>query len=106
MIPRTLKIRGHVYKIEQVPLKTLDKEGADTDISALIDNNRNVLWLYKRAAASRKVELVIHEVLHAMVDGCGFKDEEAIISILGEGLTEFIKANPGFIRHALTILSR
>ena len=101
MIPRTLKIRGHVFQIRQVPQKAMGK-----DVSAMCDSNRNIIWLYRKAVASRKVELIIHEAIHALLDGHDFEDEEAIAVILGEGLTEFIKANPGFIRHALKTLSR
>lgn len=101
MIPRTLKIRGHVYKVKQVNRKSLDSGNY-----AEINDVANILRLYKGLAPSRKVELVLHEAMHAMLDGHEFKDEEAIVTILGEGLTELIKANPGFIRHALKTLSQ
>jgi hypothetical protein len=33
-----------------------------------------------------------------------FEDEEEIVGLLGDALTQFIKDNPAFIRHALKVL--
>ncbi len=101
MIPHTLKIRGHTYRINQVGRKKLGVE-----VTATVDNEVNTIQLYKRASPSRKVECLIHETLHAMLAGYGYGDEEEIVVTLGEALTEFIRANPSFIRHALKVLGQ
>jgi len=101
VIPHTLKIRGHTYLVQQVGRKAL---GAG--FTATVDNEINIIQLYKRASPSRKVECLIHEALHAMLTGYGYEQEEDIVVTLGEALTEFIKANPSFIRHALKVLQQ
>lgn len=101
MIPRTLKIRGHTYLIQQVGRKELG-----TGFTATVDNETNIIQVFKRASSSRKVECLIHEALHAMLCGYEYEKEEDIVVTLGEALTEFIRANPAFIRHALKVLGQ
>ena len=101
MIPRTLKIRGHTYLIKQGGRKTLG-----TGITATVDNEANIIQLFRGASPSRKVECLIHEALHAMLCGYGYEKEEDIVVTLGEALTEFLRANPSFIRHALKVLGQ
>lgn len=105
MIPQTLRVRGHVYEIQQVDPEELS--GVCSGCSAFVDNNYNIIRISRRTSPSRKVELVFHEVLHAMISGYDIDDavEEIIVMTLGEALTEFIKANPSFIRHALKTLT-
>jgi hypothetical protein len=101
VIPQTLKIKGHTYKVNQVGRKELG-----TGFTATVDNEANIIQLFKRSSPSRKVECLIHEALHAMLAGYGYEHEEDIVVTLGEALTEFIKANPSFIRHALKVLGQ
>lgn len=103
MIPQTLRIRGHVYLIEQV-----DRRVLGDDRTAEVDNETNTISIVEGVAPSREIECLLHESLHAML--CGYcydsKVEEDIIVTLGEALTEFIKDNPSFIRHALEVLGQ
>lgn len=99
MTPRTLKIRGHVYKVQQVNQKVLGDYMAD------VDNDLNVIRIYNKASQPQKVELLLHETLHAMLSGCNLDREEEIVSILGEALTSFLWDNPAFIKHALATLN-
>jgi hypothetical protein len=101
MIPRSLDIKGQTYRIKHVNRKDLGKGNI-----AEVDHNFNIIRVYKRTAASRKIELLLHEALHAMLVGAEFKDEEAVVLILGQALTEFIKSNPVFIQYALQTLSK
>ncbi len=100
MIPRTLKIRGHVYKVKQVDAKNLGDDIAD------VDYEKCILRLYKRALPSRKVELILHEAVHVILAGYEVENEEALVTILGEGITGLIRDNPGFIKHALKTLGQ
>lgn len=100
MLPRSLKIGAHIYKLKQADGKEL---GEDTfsDVSS----ETNLIRISKAATRSRKIELILHETLHAMLAGHEFKAEETVIVVLGEALTQFLADNPRFIREALTILS-
>lgn len=101
MFPHTIKIRGHVYEVRQIAGSEMP-----SDASASIDNELNTLRLQEPLAPSREIEAVFHELIHALLEGYGYEDEEAIAVTLGEALTEFVGANPDFIKYALTILSR
>lgn len=100
MLPRSVKIGAHTYKVKMASRKELGP-----NISADVDAEKNVLRIIRSATRSRKIELVMHESLHAMLAGHSFEDEEAIIVILGEALTQFLADNPYFIREALKVLS-
>ncbi len=102
MVPKSLKIRGHTYRVSQVNARTL--EGASADV----DSEANRIRLYKRLTASRKIECLLHEVLHALLEGYTLEEdvEEDVVVTLGEGLTSFIQDNPAFIRHALAVLCK
>jgi hypothetical protein len=101
MIPRTLNIKGHKFQVKQV-----NRLGLSDDAMADCDPDKNLIRLYRRAPASRKVECVLHESMHAMLDSHGITQEEKVCGLLGEYLVQFIRDNPGFIRHALKTLSQ
>ncbi len=92
MIPRTLKIRGRTFKVKQVNARDLSE-----DTIGLIDIDHLTISVYKRLPHTRKVEIVLHEALHGMLDGYHAKSEEAIVSVLCEAIPEFARANPGFM---------
>ncbi len=100
MIPGTVKVRGHVYKVKQVSAKALGG-----DHMADVDNDLQVIRLLRRASEAQKVELLLHEVLHAMLAGRSVGDEEQLASHLGEEFTSFLWNNSAFIHHALHILN-
>ena len=100
MLPKTVKIGSHVFRIKMCDKKDLAKDsvgGMHSDV--------NTIWVYRRLSRSRKVEVLIHECLHAMVNGREFPDEELIIQALGESLTQLFTNNPGFVRKLLKELS-
>ncbi len=100
MLPRSVKIGAHTYKI-----KTGTRKDLGSDTSGDIDNERNVIRVIRHATRSRKIEILIHECLHAMLTGHDFSKEEEIVVILGEAVTQFLADNPRFIREAVKILS-
>ena len=100
MLPKRLRIKGHVYTLEEVPDRHLPDRMADCD------NEANHIRISKGAAESRQVELVLHESIHAMLAGYDVSGEEIVAVTLGECLTAFIKDNPSFIRHALKVLGQ
>ena len=99
MLPRSLKIGVHDYQVKSSSTKELGKNTA-----ANIDNVENLIRIASRATRSRKIELVLHECLHAMLTGNEFKDEEAIVVILGEAMTRFLADNPCFVIESLRVL--
>jgi hypothetical protein len=100
MTPRTLKIRGHIFKVKQVPKKALRGNLAD------IDTDSNTIRIPRSATQTVKVELLFHEISHALLAGSGLEEkEEEVATALGEALTAFLWDNPAFIRHALQVLS-
>lgn len=103
MIPRTLQIKGHKFRVRQVNRLGLSD---GNDVLADVDTGKNLIRLYKRAPASRKIEYLIHEAIHAMLDSHEITQEEKVCSLLGEYLVQFIRDNPAFIRHALKTLSQ
>ena len=100
MLPRTIQIGAHIYKIKMALRKNLGK-----DVCGDSDHERNIIQVIKHATRSRKIEILIHECLHAMLAGHDFKNEEEIVLILGEALTSFISDNPYFLTEAIAVLS-
>lgn len=100
MLPRSVKIGAHVYRI-----KTSTRKDLGPDVSGDVDNERNIIRVIRHATRSRKIEILIHECLHAMLTGHDFPNEEEIIVILGEAFTQFLADNPYFIAEAVKVLS-
>ncbi len=100
MLPRSVRIGAHVYKI-----KTGTRKDLGPDTCGDIDNERNIIRVIRHATRSRKIEILIHECLHAMLVGHDFPNEEEILVILGESVTQLLADNPHFITEAIEVLS-
>lgn len=100
MLPKSIKIGAHIYKI-----KTATRKDLGPDTSGDIDNERNVIRIINHATRSRKIEILIHECLHAMLVGHEFPNDEDIVVILGEAITQFLADNPTFITEVVKELS-
>lgn len=100
MLPKSVRIGAHVYRVRTSTRKDLGPE-----VSGDVDNERNLIRVIRHATRSRKIEILIHECLHAMLTGHNFPNEEEIIVILGEAFTQFIADNPYFITEAVRVLS-
>lgn len=101
MIPRKVRIKGHMFTVKQVP-----RSGMPADCQGYVESDKNLIRIYQRLPASRKVEIILHECIHAMLVGHDIVQEEQVCQVLGEYLTEFIRDNPDFIRHCLKTLER
>lgn len=101
MIPRKVRIRGHIFTMKQVP-----KSGLPANCQGYVEPDKNSIRIYQRLPASRKVEVILHECIHAMLSGHSIVQEEQVCEVLGEHLTEFIRDNPDFIRHCLKTLEQ
>ncbi len=98
MIPRSVKIGGHIFKISAVSKLPGDTVGE-------CDDTANTIKVLRTAARSRKAEIILHECLHALLAGTDFYEEEEILVILSEGLAQMLKDNPHFFATIMTELS-
>jgi len=94
LLPDSIQIGAHRYRIEVVPPEELNGSVAD------VDNKKNLIRVDEEASRSRQIGLLLHECLHAMVVGYDYKDEERMVITLEEALTRFIQDNPLFIQQA------
>lgn len=100
MLPRSVKIGAHTFQIKMALRRDLPK-----DLVGQMDPERDIILINKYASRSRKVEILLHECLHAMLIGREFPDEEPIIVALEGSLTAFFADNPILIRKILEELS-
>jgi Zn-dependent peptidase ImmA (M78 family) len=100
MLPRSIEIGAHTYKLKMATRKELGKE-----VMGDVDNERNIIRVIRHATRSRKIEIILHECLHAMLVGHEFPDDENLVNILGEALARFFANNPIFVTEALKMLS-
>ena len=101
MIPRKVRIKGHMFAVKQIP-----KSKLPSDCQGCVEPDKNIIHINKRLPASRKIEVILHECMHAMLSGHKIFQEEEVCSVLGEYFVEFIRDNPDFIRHCLKTLER
>lgn len=101
MIPRKVRIKGHIFSVKQVT-----KSKLPGNCQAYVEADKNLILLSKTLPASRKIECMFHEVIHAMLQGHDIVQEEQVCSVLGEYFVEFIRDNPDFIRHCLKTLEQ
>lgn len=100
MVPKSIKIGGHKFQVEAVSQKTLGEEYLGE-----MDEKTNTIKVACDIARSRQAETLLHECLHAMLTGHTFKEEEKIVVILSQGLTQLIKDNPRLFTKMIAALS-
>lgn len=100
MLPRSVKIGPHTFRIKMALSRELGKETAGT-----MDSEKGIILISKYASRSRKVEILLHECLHAMIVERDFRNEEPIVVALGKALTQFFADNPVLIGKIMEELS-
>ncbi len=88
VIPETLKIGGHVYKVELVDSEKINGNCGE------INRSRNTILIRDDLPESQKLETVIHEVLHAI--NHNFTEER--IEFLSNALFQVIVDN-NLVKH-------
>ena len=98
---RKVDIRGHIYDIKQVSQKKLGEiakvidtenhEKGDT-YAGLLDDDKNVIWLLRDQAESKKWSTILHEVFHG-VDPTLSEDQ---VITLENGMYQFLLVNKRF----------
>jgi hypothetical protein len=102
MLPRSLIIHGHRYSVKQVKAGELGKSNGEVDLY------RHIIKIYKGLAASRKMEFLLHEALHAMLASLDLPEdeEEKVVTALAEYLIEFFQGNPKLLDHLQKTLAK
>ena len=98
MLPKTVKIGSHLYKVRILPPWEECTLG-DNDCSV------NLIRLREGLPASRQIETFLHECVHVMMEGHDFDQEEGIVSLVGEGMACLIQNNPEFFLAAIEELA-
>ncbi len=97
--PRTLKIGAHKYKVRLLPPSECKRRLPGR--AAQVDPDQNEILIQRRFPPTRRVELALHEVIHAMLakHRLSCSQEEKIVTVLGEEFTHFLLANKDLIRY-------
>ena len=95
-IPDKLRIGAHDFKVVQVPESDLRDEETD----ACVCHDQLLISIREDVPDSYKIELLLHEMIHALLSGSKIDgdEEEKVATQLGEGLTQFLSDNPDFVR--------
>ena len=101
MFPPSVLVGPHTYTVEEVPRKKIR-----VGVTGEVDNETNEIRIYQKCAPSCKVEVLIHEVLHAILSGTELNREELVVTILAVGLTAFIRDNPKVIKYLQDTLTQ
>lgn len=97
--PTFLRIGGHKFTVE-----LLDEEAAKKrlpDAFAQVDTELNEILITAKAAPSRRIVALLHEVVHALLVGLDLsgKKEETIAVVLGEGLARVLLGNKNLLNY-------
>lgn len=81
---------------------------ADKDASGEAHIAKNEIHLRGGMPASQEVETLLHEIVHLLMCSVPLGDaiDEIVASVMGRGLTEFVKDNPATIRQLLKVLTK
>lgn len=99
MLPESVKVGAHTFRIMPLP------EEADQDEWGEADFVAGTISVAEKVPPSRQTEVVLHEVIHALLLGWEMKEEEAITTLLGEGIAAFLQDNPQFVKHVCDHIS-
>ena len=78
-----LNIGGHLYKIVELPL---EHEDNDKELYGRHLVKDNIILINEGIEKSRKLETLIHEILHAICYTTGLEHDERQIEALSNGL--------------------
>jgi len=78
-----LNIGGHLYKIVELPL---EHEDNDKELYGRHLVKDNIILINESIEKSRKLETLIHEILHAICYNTGLEHDERQIEALSNGL--------------------
>ena len=82
-IPKTLKIQGHTFKVQQVDTEELDNDAGEMNLS------RGYIKVRKDLPQTQLEQTLFHEILHALNNE--MKEEE--VEWLAQGIYQVLKDN-------------
>lgn len=94
---RTIWVGPHRVEVEEWPsndMKTVEDMGS-------WNPQTNRIHLMQELPVDRKIEVFLHEVVHAILHGHELREGESLVCALGTGLALFIRQNPDVIREIL-----
>jgi hypothetical protein len=95
MLPKSVKIGAHTFQLK----------AAETEVKmgrshwGTVDFTTGVIAVVGGIPASRQAEVILHEMLHALLFGHSVKCEESLVSLLSEGLLTIFQDNPQLVKH-------
>jgi len=97
-IGRTFTISGHKINVKYSKSMFLGNEGC----WAIYDDDTSTIWVRKGMPPSRKAEVLLHEVIHAISYIHGFDISEKAVNTLAIEMIAFFRTNKlSFIRKIL-----
>lgn len=97
MLPKEVKVGIHVFRLKSAEAESRLGPGN----WGLIDFKEGTISIVAGIPATRQAEVILHEVLHALLFGQSVKHEEALVTTLSEGLLSFLRDNPELLKHIL-----
>lgn len=94
MIPARVRVGPHVYRV-----KVAKPSGLDHDAYGVTDIGRSTITLAPGLSDSQQRDTLLHEVLHAVLDGTGWahrlgaKREEQLVRALAPALLAVLRDN-------------
>lgn len=110
MVPETLSINGHLYDIISVaPDDLLAQAIAEGEVVA----GKGSAWghtsftkcqitIRNDLTPSMFLQVLIHEVLHGLLEPHNIREEEQLVRLLEVPLTRFLKDNPVLLEHIMS----
>tara|TARA_R100001460_G_scaffold62797_1_gene103009 strand:- start:90 stop:422 length:333 start_codon:yes stop_codon:yes gene_type:complete len=97
-LPGTIYLGHRKIKVKQIGAKTANKD----EIYGDFDVNKDLIRIDKTLEPTRKLNTLIHEIVHVLLDHFNaelkLKDEEKVCEVLGTGLSDLFTHNPKLIK--------
>lgn len=88
-VPKKVHICGHEYAI--VYKNSLSLDGREA--WGMMDPNKNIIYLRKSMPTTRKMEILLHEMIHAIEDIYNLNLSEIAVKQLALGVLSAIRDN-------------
>ena len=96
-LPGTIYLGHRKIKVQQIGARTANKDQIYGDF----DVNKDLIRIDKTLEPTRKLNTLIHEIVHVLLDHFNaelkLKDEEKVCEVLGTGLSDLFITNPKLI---------
>jgi hypothetical protein len=101
IIPTQVTVGPFRYEIQTNDNVRLDENEFYGDVNY----KKHVITIHSDCAPSRQAEVLIHEVLHTLIDICGrplpANREEQLVTVLGPVLLDTLQRNPDLVAYLM-----